>query len=208
MKKFFTLLLLTCIASAMQAQLLESEMTFKKKLHDYGIVAQDTCVVTCSFTFTNTGNGPLVIHQAATSCGCTVPEYTQEPIAPGKSGVINVTYNGKTKRPGVFKKSITIHSNAKNTPVRIYIQGEMIPSENFEDIVNGATTDSPVIQQDLEPEEKQPVQEVKPAAQEKKPATQVKKPATTSKTGKSGKTGTSGKSGKSGKTGTSGKSGK
>lgn len=157
MKKIYTLFLLTLFIAAMQAQVIEPEMTFQKKNHDFGTVLQDTCVVTCTFTFKNTGDGPLVIHQAATSCGCTVPEYTQEPIAPGASGTIHVTYNGKTKRPGVFKKSITIHSNAKNTPVRIYIQGEMLPSENLEDILDGNSnvTDSPVIQKDLEPEEKQ-----------------------------------------------------
>jgi hypothetical protein len=156
MKKLNTFLLLTLFVSAMQAQAIEPEMTFFKKIHDYGVIAQDTCVVTCTFKFKNTGNGPLVIHQAATSCGCTVPEYTQEPIAAGASGTIKVTYNGKNRRPGIFKKSITIHSNAKNTPVRIYIQGEMTPSENFEEIINGAI-DSSLIRQDIEPEEKQPV---------------------------------------------------
>lgn len=112
-----------------------AELTFKQKEHNFGVIAQDTCVVSCTFTFTNTGNQPLVIHQAISSCGCTVPEYTMEPIAPGKSGVINVTYNGKTKRPGVFKKSITVHSNAINTPTRIYIEGEMISSDSPEDLV-------------------------------------------------------------------------
>lgn len=169
MKKLNILLALTLFVSALQAQVIEPEMTFKKKIHDFGTIAQDTCVVTCTFTFKNTGDGPLVIHQAATSCGCTVPEYTQEPIAPGATGTINVTYNGKTKRPGVFKKSITIHSNAKNTPVRIYIQGEMIPSENFEEIING-NGESVVIQQDLEPEEKQPVNVQEKKADNKKAA--------------------------------------
>lgn len=112
-----------------------AELTFKQKEHNFGVIAQDTCVVSCTFTFTNTGNQPLVIHQAISSCGCTVPEYTMEPIAPGKSGVINVTYNGKTKRPGVFKKSITVHTNAINTPTRIYIEGEMIASDNIEELV-------------------------------------------------------------------------
>jgi len=119
-----------------------AEMTFKNKTHNFGVVAQDTCVVTCVFTFTNTGNAPLVIHQAISSCGCTVPEYTMEPIAPGQTGTLNVTYNGKTKRPGVFKKSITIHSNAANTPVRIYIEGEMIASEDIEELVPTQPTET------------------------------------------------------------------
>ena len=105
------------------------EMTFQNKTHNFGTVAQDTCVVTYTFLFKNTGDETLIVHQASSSCGCTVPEYTQEPIPPGFMGEIKVTYNGKTKRPGVFKKSITIHSNAKNTPVRIYIEGEMLEGD-------------------------------------------------------------------------------
>ena len=115
-----------------------AEMTFDKKTHNFGIVAKDTCVVSCVFTFTNTGNAPLVIHQATSSCGCTVPEYTKEPIAPGKQGTINVTYNGKAKSLGVFKKSIIIHSNAVNTPVYVYIEGEMIAADNIEELVPAA----------------------------------------------------------------------
>ena len=58
-----------------------------------------------------------------------MPEYTLEPIMPGEKGKITVTYNGKGRRPGVFRKSITIHNNGKQTPVRIYIEGEMIGEE-------------------------------------------------------------------------------
>ena len=112
-----------------------AELTFEKKTHNFGIVAQDTCIVTCKFAFTNTGNAPLIIHQAISSCGCTAPDYSREPVAPGEKGFILVTYNGKAKRPGVFKKSITVHSNASNTPVRIYIEGEMIMEENIEELV-------------------------------------------------------------------------
>ena len=77
------------------------------------------------FKFKNTGNKPLVIEQATTSCGCTVPSYTQAPIAPGKSGEIKVVYNGRGKNPGEFKKVITVRSNASNELVRLYIMGDM-----------------------------------------------------------------------------------
>lgn len=141
MRKTITLLCAAMLfASAVVADD-TAEMTFKNKNHNFGIVAQDTCVVSCVFTFTNTGNAPLIVHQAVSSCGCTVPEYTQEPIAPGATGTINVTYNGRTKRPGVFKKSITIHSNAVNTPVRVYIEGEMIAEDNIEELVPVAVAD-------------------------------------------------------------------
>ena len=128
MKKFFLLLALTLLTGAAMAQK-GPEMTFQHKTHNFGTVAQDTCVVSYTFLFKNTGDETLVVHQAVSSCGCTVPEFTQEPIPPGFMGEINVTYNGKTKRPGTFKKSITVHSNAKNTPVRIYIEGEMVAGD-------------------------------------------------------------------------------
>ena len=70
-------------------------------------------------------DAPLVIHQAVASCGCTVPEYTKEPIQPGKKGTIKVTYNGTGKYPGHFKKSITLRTNAKTEMMRLYIEGNM-----------------------------------------------------------------------------------
>ena len=66
-----------------------------------------------------------VIEQAVASCGCTIPTYTQAPIAPGKSGEIKVVYNGKGKSAGEFKKVITVRSNASNELVRLYIMGDM-----------------------------------------------------------------------------------
>ena len=158
MKKFIALIAVALMACNMMAEE-AAEMTFMEKTHNFGVVAQDTCVVTCTFTFTNTGNAPLVIHQAISSCGCTVPEYTMEPIAPGQTGTINVTYNGKTKRPGVWKKSITIHSNAKNTPVRIYIEGEMIPSADIEELLNDTSNVSTVVSKEVETSKKIIVEE-------------------------------------------------
>ncbi len=87
---------------------------------------KETEKVSCKFKFTNTGNGPLVIHQAIATCGCTVPKYPKEPIKPGESGEITVTYNGAGKFPGYFRKSITIRTNAKNEVVRLFIEGDMI----------------------------------------------------------------------------------
>ena len=107
----------------------KGEMKFEKTRHNFGVFAADTAVVTHEFVFTNVGKAPLIIHQANASCGCTVPEYTLEPIQPGEKGKITVTYNGKGRRPGVFRKSITIHNNGRQSPIRIYIEGEMIANE-------------------------------------------------------------------------------
>lgn len=104
----------------------KGEMKFETTRHNFGVFAQDTAIVTYDFVFTNVGKAPLIIHQANASCGCTVPEYTLEPIMPGCKGKISVTYNGKGRRPGVFRKSITVHNNGKQSPMRLYIEGEMI----------------------------------------------------------------------------------
>ena len=68
---------------------------------------------------------PKTVRLSVASCGCTVPEYTKEPIMPGKKGTIKVTYNGTGKYPGHFKKSITLRTNAKTEMVRLYIEGDM-----------------------------------------------------------------------------------
>ncbi len=82
-----------------------------------------------NFVFTNTGDEPLVIQQAFSSCGCTIANFTKEPIAPGEKGKISVTYNGMGKFPGHFKKPVTIRSNAANSIVRVYIEGNMVADD-------------------------------------------------------------------------------
>lgn len=103
----------------------QAVIKFEKTTHDYGKFTEDT-PQTYVFKFTNTGNEPLVIHQAFASCGCTVPTFTKESIAPGKSGELKVVYNGKGKLPGHFKKTVSVRSNATNALVRVYIEGDMV----------------------------------------------------------------------------------
>lgn len=91
-------------------------MQIDKDIHDYGEVdyaGNGTCV----FTITNVGNAPLIISLCKGSCGCTVPECPQQPIAPGATAEITVKYD--TKRPGPFHKSVTVTSNAVNTPTKV-----------------------------------------------------------------------------------------
>lgn len=120
----------------------KGEMRFEKTHHDFGVFAPDTAILTYKFEFTNVGKAPLIIHQASASCGCTVPEYPLEPIQPGGKGTIKVTYNGKGKRPGVFRKSITIHNSGKHTPVRLYIEGEMLDTTPVELIQDDSVYES------------------------------------------------------------------
>ena len=123
MKKFtLTAWMLVCGMAVASAQ---AEIKFDKISHDFGNFSEASPVVTCTFSYTNTGDKPLVINQAVASCGCTVPEYTKEPVQPGQKGSIKVTYNGTGKFPGHFKKSITVRTNGKVEMTRLYIEGTM-----------------------------------------------------------------------------------
>ena len=125
MKKFLVLtMLLICGMTTALAQK-PAEIKFDKLTHNFGTFSEKSPVVTCTFTFTNVGETPLVINQAVASCGCTVPEYTKAPIKPGDKGEIKVTYNGTGKFPGHFKKSITIRTNGVVEMTRLYIEGDM-----------------------------------------------------------------------------------
>lgn len=124
MKKLFLTTILSIFALVTFAAG-EAEIKFEKTSHNFGSFPE-TEKVTCTFKFTNTGDNMLVIHQAIASCGCTVPQYPKQPIKPGESGEIKVTYDGSGKFPGHFKKSITLRTNAKQEIVRLYIEGDMV----------------------------------------------------------------------------------
>lgn len=103
----------------------QAQIRFTKIEHNFGTFTSKDCVQTCVFTYTNTGDKPLVINQAVASCGCTVPTYTKKPVMPGQKGEIQVKYNGEGKFPGHFKKSITVRTNGTPEMSRLYIEGEM-----------------------------------------------------------------------------------
>jgi len=96
--------------SAPATTLKAEDMSFKDASHDFGTVAEGPDAVT-EFTFVNNGKEPIVIEKAQPSCGCTVPTFSKEPIAPGATGTINVAYHTKGK-PNPFTKTITVVSNA------------------------------------------------------------------------------------------------
>ena len=100
-------------------------MVFQSETIDYGSVAANSDGKR-EFTFTNNGNKPLIITNAQGSCGCTVPTYSKEPIAPGAKGVISVKYD--TSRAGQpFTKTVTITSNAAGIPSKtLTIKGTVL----------------------------------------------------------------------------------
>jgi hypothetical protein len=125
MKKIILMtLMLVCGMTIVLAQK-PAQIKFDKTTHNFGNFSEKEPVVSCTFTFSNVGEQPLVINQAVASCGCTVPEYTKTPIQPGEKGEIKVTYNGTGKFPGHFKKSITVRTNGAVEMTRLYIEGDM-----------------------------------------------------------------------------------
>ena len=129
MKMKRIILALTMLVAMVTSASAQAEIKFEKVVHDFGTFEETSPVQKATFTFTNVGNKPLVINQAIASCGCTVPAYTKQPIAPGQKGQITVTYNGKGMFPGHFKKSITVRSNGNVEMTRLYIEGVMVEEQ-------------------------------------------------------------------------------
>lgn len=92
------------------------EIKFKTTLHEYGEINLNGDG-TYRFEFTNTGNEPLILTKPRSSCGCTVPAWPKEPILPGETNNIKVTYN--THKIGSFNKTVTVYSNSKTVVLRI-----------------------------------------------------------------------------------------
>ena len=97
-------------------------MTFEKTEIDYGTIAQGADPLR-RFKFKNTGTEPLIIKDARGSCGCTVPSYKKEPIAPGESSEIEVRYD--TQRIGDISKSVTITTNEGDQARVLMIRGKV-----------------------------------------------------------------------------------
>ena len=126
MKRIFSVILFALLTVAqMSAQEAQADIKFDKTVHNFGKFTENSPVQTSIFSFTNTGTAPLIINNAVASCGCTVPSYSKAPIKPGEKGTVKVTYNGKGKFPGHFKKTITLRTNAKMDMYRLYVEGDM-----------------------------------------------------------------------------------
>ena len=99
-------------------------ITFEKTTIDYGTVKANSDGNKV-FTFTNTGDKPLIISNVQPGCGCTASDWTKEPILPGKKGEVKVHYN--TANLNAFKKTIDVFSNdPKSGRVTLYIQGTVV----------------------------------------------------------------------------------
>lgn len=117
---FMAILLATGMATAQQKAIISVDNTS----HDFGVIKEADGKVSHTFKITNTGDAPLVITRVIASCGCTTPEWTKEPIAPGKTGEVKITYDPKD-RPGPFTKSISVYSNGKTGSYILTIRGDV-----------------------------------------------------------------------------------
>lgn len=103
------------------------KITFEETSFDFGEVTEGQ-TVDHVYKFTNTGKAPLLISGARSTCGCTVPEWPEEPIPPGEGGEITVRFNTKNKR-NKQTKPITIMANTYPANQRIYLTGFVRPAE-------------------------------------------------------------------------------
>jgi hypothetical protein len=125
MKKLTALIAIVLLFNfAAAAQSTAAEFKFEKEMHDFGKVTLGKSA-SYVFTFTNTGNEPLIINKVESTCGCTVPEYTQTPVKKGETGMVKITYTAS----GValpFNKAITLTSNARTKTKVLVVKGESV----------------------------------------------------------------------------------
>lgn len=115
---------LTPVAIADNAQ---AAIEFESITHDFGVIKADDGKVTCQYKFTNTGNAPLAIIEVTNGgCGCTKPSYPQQPIAPGASGTITITFDPKAYR-GEISRTVRVTTNGKPKRVRLNFKADIIP---------------------------------------------------------------------------------
>lgn len=107
-------------------------ITFRKDSHDFGLVEEKRGPVSHHFYFRNNGAVPITVGSVETSCGCTVTEWTADPVDPGKEGQIKAVFDPEG-RPGYFNKTITVIFSPDSTPVNLQIRGQV--SENVK-VVN------------------------------------------------------------------------
>jgi hypothetical protein len=109
---------------------LSRPVQFTSETFDFGQVIEENGSVSHDFVFTNRSNKPVQVLSVKPSCGCTTPGWTKEPIAPGKTGIIQAAFDPKG-RPGYFNKSLTVMTDAGTQPVMLYIKGTVISNISF-----------------------------------------------------------------------------
>jgi hypothetical protein len=126
MKKITILpFLMVCIYSLAQGKI---NFVFNEQVHDFGTLKEEDKKASTIFTFINLSEVPIVIQDVKSSCGCTTPNYSNQPIAPNQEGKIVVSY-ATTKRPGVFTKTISVKiSDGQDARTEVLtVKGAVLP---------------------------------------------------------------------------------
>ena len=118
-----------------------STMKFTADEWDFGTIKEEGGKVSHRFEFTNSGPNPFVIQKVETSCGCTTPTFTREPVLPGRKGYVEITYD-PLYRPGSFRREVTVTSNDRKNINKLIIRGNVIatprtPQQEFPVEVGG-----------------------------------------------------------------------
>lgn len=123
-KKGFLFIVFFILSFAVFAQFQSPSIKWTKTSHEFGEIKQKL-PVSYEFEFTNNGKAPLIIAEVEGSCGCTVTEYSEDPILPGKQGKIKATFDATAL--GKFHKSIKVTANVEGGPEYLYLQGTVVP---------------------------------------------------------------------------------
>lgn len=128
MKKLALLMMLTLVVFAAQAQQAGPVMTLQEKSIDFGDLTQGD-KVEHTFVFQNTGTTPLIISNVAVTCGCTATQWPKEPIAPGKSSELKISFNS-TGKMGKQNSVVRIYSNASEPIEKVSLISNVLPKGN------------------------------------------------------------------------------
>lgn len=121
--------LVTNPKSAQGAAEKQAVIKFDKTEYDFGKILQGE-VVSCTFHFTNAGDAPLLITNVDKSCGCTASEYSREPIAPGESGLVKITYDSKGHH-GFQSKTLVVRANTNPAQTVLRVKAEVRTPEQL-----------------------------------------------------------------------------
>lgn len=130
MKRSFTNLILllaySVIATAATNVASDSSLVFKSQMHDFGKVGINDGPVSWEFEFVNESDSVVNIIGAMSACGCTIPEYPHEPIAPGQAGKVKVTFKPYGRPAEPFEKTITLRTSGSPSVVKLTVKGESV----------------------------------------------------------------------------------
>ena len=117
-----TVLILMAAGPAAAQSTFGNVVSVDKVTHDFGDIYTDQGSVSCTYTFTNISNKPILLLQAVSSCGCTTTEWTREPIQPGKTGTVNAEFDNNDG-PYPFDKTVTVYVSELKNPIVLHLRG-------------------------------------------------------------------------------------